>query len=175
MLNKLSKIILHALPVVIMIGLIPVFKNDFVLTGIYVLIIIISFAINYERKEYIFFIFGFVAMFISEFIFISTGVESFERISLFGIMPLWLPFLWAYAFVAIKRSIITILYENKISSETFGNEISMCRKLFQEKKSCAWGTCESCGVIPLLYKLHKNIFIEKKEEIDKIKNENLSK
>lgn len=44
-------------------------------------------------------------MLIFESIFILTGVEVFQRNSLFGIMPLWLPFLWAYGFIAIKRTI----------------------------------------------------------------------
>ena len=44
-------------------------------------------------------------MIISEAIFISTGVETFIRNSLFGLMPLWLPFLWGYCFVAMKRAI----------------------------------------------------------------------
>ncbi len=44
-------------------------------------------------------------MIISEYLFIKTGVETFTRNSLFGLMPLWLPFLWAYAFVVIKRAI----------------------------------------------------------------------
>ena len=44
-------------------------------------------------------------MILSEMIFISTGVEIFVRNTLFGLMPLWLPFLWGYGFVAIKRGI----------------------------------------------------------------------
>jgi hypothetical protein len=48
--------------------------------------------------------FGFIFMTLSEYLFISTGVEVFERDSLFGLMPLWLPFLWGYGFVVIKRS-----------------------------------------------------------------------
>jgi hypothetical protein len=47
-------------------------------------------------------------MFASEYFFISTGVETFARNSLFGLMPLWLPFLWAYAFVVIKRAVIIL-------------------------------------------------------------------
>jgi hypothetical protein len=43
-------------------------------------------------------------MIVSEYLFIKTGVETFNRTTLFGLMPLWLPFLWAYGFVAIKRS-----------------------------------------------------------------------
>lgn len=44
-------------------------------------------------------------MLISEYFFISTGVEIFLRHSLFGIMPVWLPVLWAYGFVVISRSL----------------------------------------------------------------------
>ena len=47
-------------------------------------------------------------MILSEAFFISTGVETFTRTSLLGIMPLWLPVLWGYAFVAIKRAILIL-------------------------------------------------------------------
>ena len=64
----------------------------------------------YGRVGYIllFAIAGFVLMMIFASIFISTKVETFNRNSLFGVMPLWLPFLWAYTFVTIKR-VINIL------------------------------------------------------------------
>ena len=49
-------------------------------------------------------------MIIAEYFFVSTGAETFLRKSLFGIMPLWLPFIWAYAFVAMKRAINILNY-----------------------------------------------------------------
>jgi len=55
-----------------MIGLIPLVKNDYWLTAVYVLIIAISFLIKYEKKEYIFLLFGFFGMILSEYFFIST-------------------------------------------------------------------------------------------------------
>lgn len=88
-----------------MIALIPVIKNDYILTILYILIITISLFIKKEKNDVVFLIFGFCVMIISESIFISTGVEVFVRNSLFGLMPLWLPFLWAYAFVAMRRSL----------------------------------------------------------------------
>ncbi len=91
-----------------MILLIPLVKNDYVLTGFYVGIIMISLLVKYEKKDILFLIIGFVIMMISEGLFISTGVETFNRNSLFNLMPVWLPFLWAYAFVAMKR-LISIL------------------------------------------------------------------
>lgn len=103
--KKIKGIAPHALPVVFMIGLIPIVQDDYILAGIYILITIVFFLINTEKYDTEIFLFGFVALAISEFFFISTGVEIFLRNSLFGIMPVWLPFLWGYAFVAIKRSI----------------------------------------------------------------------
>lgn len=91
--NKILRIFLNATPIILMIIFIPVFKNDYVLTGIYTLIIIMSFAIRYEQKDYLFFAFGFLVMIISEYFFVSTGVEIFARNSLLGLMPLWLPIL----------------------------------------------------------------------------------
>lgn len=88
-----------------MIGLIPVIQNDYLLTTVYVGIILISFLVKKEKGDIFIFIFGFFAMIISEMVFISTGVETFVRNSLFGLIPLWLPFLWGYGFVAIKRGL----------------------------------------------------------------------
>jgi hypothetical protein len=89
-----------------MIGLIPLIKNDYLLTVIYIAIIIISLNITkYSKDDIHVLACGFFIMIISETIFIKTGVEVFVRNSLFRIMPLWLPFLWAYGFVAIKRTL----------------------------------------------------------------------
>ena len=106
--DKVLQIFLTAIPIILMVAFIPIFKNDYILTGIYVLIIAVSFFIKYEKKDYIFFIFGLIAMTIFEYYFLSVGVESFKRNSLFGLMPLWLPVLWAYSLVAMKRAIIIL-------------------------------------------------------------------
>ncbi len=99
------KIIAEAIPIILMILLIPNIINDYILTLLYLLIIAACFFIKYERKDALFLIFGFVIMIVSESFFILMGVETFNRNTLFGIMPIWLPILWAYAFVVIKRSI----------------------------------------------------------------------
>ena len=94
-------------PALLMIALIPLVPDDFVLTGVYVFIIAIS-ALRYSRHDFIFLAIGFAVLFFSELLFISTGVETFERRSLFGVMPVWLPLLWAYVFVVIKRGVVII-------------------------------------------------------------------
>jgi len=103
--EKIFNIFLNIIPVVFMISFIPFVTDDYFLTGICIFIIMISLKVKYEKNDYVFLIFGFITMIIAESFFISTGVETFARNSLFGIMPLWLPFLWAYVFVMIKRSI----------------------------------------------------------------------
>lgn len=103
--KKVTKIILIAIPILIMIGLIPLIQNDYTLTVIDAVIIAIALSIKRNKTERIIFVFGFLIMIISEYIFISTGVETFVRNSLLGIMPLWLPFIWGYGFVAISRSV----------------------------------------------------------------------
>lgn len=106
--RKAKFILLNALPILLMIAVIPLIKNDYALTLAYVVIITIAFLIKREQKDFSVFLAGFVLLTISEAIFISTGVETFNRVTLFGLMPIWLPFLWGYAFVAVKRVVLVI-------------------------------------------------------------------
>lgn len=104
--NKVSKIFSNIIPILLMIILIPLVSDDYILTFIYIAIIIFFLrVIKATKNEIIILFFGFIFMIISEFLFIKTGVETFVRTSLFGLMPLWLPFLWAYGFVVISRSV----------------------------------------------------------------------
>ncbi len=103
--EKTYKIFLNAIPILVMIRMIPLVQNDYLLTGIYAIIIAVSLSIKRTPNDFLILGFGFVIMTVSEYLFVSTGVEIFIRNSLFGLMPLWLPFLWGYGFVAIKRSV----------------------------------------------------------------------
>ena len=105
MLKKIIFILREAVPIILMIGLIPFLQNDYTLTDVYIIIIIGSLLIKRERNYFLIMAVGFFAMVLSESFFITTGVETFNRHSLLGIMPLWLPFLWAYAFVVMRRSL----------------------------------------------------------------------
>lgn len=102
------KILLNALPILLMIGLIPLIVNDYSLVSVYIAIISALLLIKYEPGEYIYFLFGLMIITFFEWFFVRTGAEIFQRRSLLGIMPIWLPFLWAYSFIAIKRSILAI-------------------------------------------------------------------
>ena len=91
-----------------MIGLIPLVKNDYLLSAIYCLCILALLFIKREKNDLLALAFGFIGITLSEIFFVSTGVETFLRNSFFGLIPLWLPFLWAYAFVTIKRVLIVL-------------------------------------------------------------------
>lgn len=104
--QKVRKIFLNAIPILVMIGLIPLVENDYMLTAFYAVVIILMLLIlKATKNDMVVFLFGCIVITFFEYIFVSTGVETFVRNSLFGVMPLWLPLLWAYGFVAIKRSI----------------------------------------------------------------------
>jgi len=105
MFKKVKKITIQLLPIVLMIVLIPIVQNDYVLLSLYTIIIIIAFVIEYKKLDWIFFVFALLMMTVLEALFISTGVEVFQRNSLLGLMPIWLPVLWAYSFVVMKRMI----------------------------------------------------------------------
>lgn len=102
--NKKSvRIFLNMLPVLIMIGLIPFISIDPFLALSYLIVIAVALLIKYDKGDLAVLVFGLVTMTIFEYLFVSTGVETFQRDSLFGLMPLWLPLLWGYGFIAIRR------------------------------------------------------------------------
>ncbi|XOB46322.1 MAG: hypothetical protein ACKKMV_02635 [Candidatus Nealsonbacteria bacterium] len=70
----------------------------------------------------------------------------------------------------MKKKNRTKLKKNIISKEVFDKEIALCKKLSKKNNGkCAWGKCKNCGVIPLLYKLHKGQLLEDSVEMAKIK------
>jgi len=73
-----------------------------------------------------------------------------------------------------KLTCKTGLKKNIIKKEVFNREIALCKMLSKKNKGkCGWGRCKDCGVIPILYKLHKGQLLENPIKITKIKNETL--
>ncbi len=101
--SKTRSIVFYCIPIALMIGSIPWVVDDYMLTVVYAACIAGLLSVKSEDHDVLALVFGFAAITVSESFFVSTGVETFTRNSLFGIMPLWLPFLWAYAFLTIKR------------------------------------------------------------------------
>lgn len=70
-----------------------------------------------------------------------------------------------------KLNCETGLNKNIIGKELFNKEIALCGQLAKKNNGkCSWGECKSCGVIPLLYKLHKGQLLEKPAEIKAVKS-----
>ncbi len=64
----------------------------------------------------------------------------------------------------------TELQSGIINKEVFERELALCRMLYGENGGkCGWGKCADCGVIPLLYKLHKGQLLEEPQEIRNVK------
>ena len=62
-----------------------------------------------------------------------------------------------------------------MNKESYKKEIKLCKKLSLENGGkCNWGVCKNCGVIPLLYKLHKRKLLENLDDINKLKNKIIS-
>jgi len=65
-----------------------------------------------------------------------------------------------------KPTCKTGLKKNLISKQVFDREMDLCHMLSKENRGrCGWGKCASCGVIPLLVKLHKGKLLEDEKDI----------
>ena len=102
--HPIIAIMRESIPCLAMIVLIPLVPNDYLLAIAYIMIIMTAFYFKYQQGDYVFLLTGMVLMLIFESIFIATGVETFQRKSLLAMMPLWLPILWGYGFVTIRRA-----------------------------------------------------------------------
>ena len=69
-----------------------------------------------------------------------------------------------------KLTCKTGLRKNIIKKEVFDREIALCQMLFKKNKGkCGWGKCKECGVVPLLYKLHKGKLLDKPAKLSKVR------
>ncbi len=56
-----------------------------------------------------------------------------------------------------------------VSKEVFDREVALCREMSAKDGGCCWGRCETCGVIPLLYKLYKGKLVDDARELIKLR------
>ena len=114
----------YALTIVVMIAAIPYVTNDYLLVFVYLFTPLLLFKFAPERYDAEAYLFGFIGITIVELLFIHTGVETFNRATLFGVMPIWLPFLWAYAFVIIKRSLKLLSAPARVRAKVTKKKVS---------------------------------------------------
>jgi hypothetical protein len=102
------RIATSALPIIAVIALVPLVRDDLLLTGIYIVCIIVALALRQDKKDLVFLSVGFVGSAIGELLFIATGVEIFTRDVLIWGMPVWLPFMWGYIFIMMRRAALAL-------------------------------------------------------------------
>jgi hypothetical protein len=102
------RIATSALPIIGVIALVPLIRDDLLLTGIYIVCIIVALALRQDKKDLVFLAVGFVGSTIGELLFIATGVEIFTREVLIWGMPVWLPFMWGYIFIMMRRAALAL-------------------------------------------------------------------
>ena len=107
----ITKIVLESIPILIMLSLVYFIKDDYILAITYIFLLVGFFNVHYEKNDIKMFFLGMILMIFFELIFLNTGIEKFERTSLLNMMPIWIPLLWGYGFVVIKR--ISLLLNEK--------------------------------------------------------------
>ncbi len=68
-----------------------------------------------------------------------------------------------------KLTCKTDLKENIIKKNVFNREVLLCKKFSKKSDGCCWGKCKDCGVVPLLYKLHKGKIVENENDVKNLK------
>ena len=102
------RVAMSMLPVFVMIALIPLIRNDVALTGVYLLFILVTLAMRLDKRDVVFLATGLVVPTIGELLFVATGAEIFTRDSLIFGIPIWLPLLWGYVFIMMRRGVSAI-------------------------------------------------------------------
>lgn len=105
MITLLRKVIVIVVSILLMVALIPYITSDFGLGMIYISVAAATFLLSKDKKEVLFFVLGFLLLTFAEIWFVSMGVETFNRETLFFGIPLWLPILWGYVFIMIRRGV----------------------------------------------------------------------
>jgi len=106
-------IFLETLPLLIGIFLTYLFwKNNIILLAVYLIAILIILKIKYQRGDLFALCYGFIIGLLVETVGASVSrYQSFANPDFLGI-PMWLPVVWAYGFVLMKR-IGVIIYDAK--------------------------------------------------------------
>lgn len=107
-----ARIVVQTIPVLLGIILTYLFwRNSILLTLIYAAAIVVILRIRYYPGDISALLYGFLLGFLVEVIGTSfSGYQSFTNPDFLGI-PIWLPIVWAYGLMAMKR-IGIIIYED---------------------------------------------------------------
>ena len=102
--NRLSKVFIETLPIFLGILLSYLFGQNNVL--LFIIYLVLTFGLIYSHKdktEFVIFAYGILIGVIVEVVGTQvSGYQSFVKPD-FGGIPMWMPIVWGYGFVAMKR------------------------------------------------------------------------
>ena len=102
--NKIAKVFIETLPILFGILFSYLFwQNSFLLFAIYIILSVVLILWRGDNSEFTIFIYGIIIGGLVEVIGTQvSGYQSFAEPDFLGI-PIWLPIVWGYGFVAMKR------------------------------------------------------------------------
>ena len=102
--SKIVKVFIETLPILFGILLSYLFwQNNFLLLAIYLILTVVLILWRGDNTEFAIFAYGIIIGGIVEIIGTEvSGYQSFTNPNFFGV-PIWLPIVWGYGFVAMKR------------------------------------------------------------------------
>jgi len=102
--NKIAKVFIETLPILFGILFSYLFwQNSFLLFAIYIILSVVLILWRGDNSEFAIFIYGIIIGGLVEVLGTQvSGYQSFAEPDFLGI-PIWLPIVWGYGFVAMKR------------------------------------------------------------------------
>lgn len=99
----MKRILVPLIPFLIAQAFIPLVRGELWLTIIITAMLLVTLRIRYERGEWKVMVLGIVVGFIVEVVTFSVyRLQHWDNASLFGV-PYWLPIIWGYGFLIIRR------------------------------------------------------------------------
>ena len=101
--NKFLEILLQVFLLILGLVVIWIIRNEIIISFAIIILLLLSFKIRYYKKEGLLFLTGAVTGFTLEIVSdLIYKLQYWQEGSLFGI-PIWLPILWGYGFIFIRR------------------------------------------------------------------------
>ncbi len=101
--GSIKEIVIQLLQLIIVFIILTFTRNELIFTLVIAVLLLVNFKIKYNKNEWGLFLIGCLVGFIIE---VALGkiyrMQYWQQDSLFGV-PVWLPLLWGYGFVFIRR------------------------------------------------------------------------
>ena len=102
--DKVKDLLIQTIALFLILFLFIITHNEAIITISIIVLMAIMFKIKYHKGEWLFFISGAVIGFLFEasadLIF---KLQYWENATLLGLFPIWLPLMWGYGFIFIRR------------------------------------------------------------------------